>query len=529
MTGYGAVGLPITFIADNTPVIIGVGQSLERLSGLEITDASSPQQMASEAGRLALADSGKAQQLGAAIDAIAVVRLFADSLPPALGPLFAPFGASDNMPRSIAQRLNLSPGLAIYSPACGDEPQHLLAEMCERIARGEIRAAMVCGAETIATQRQAQKTGLVLDWREAVDGNMEDRGLGIEGLVSPEMVRHQLQMPASVYPLFDHARRARLGLSKAQYNADIGHLFSRFSAIAAGNPYSMFDEAISASEISETTNRNRMIADPYTRAMVAKDGVNQGAAVIVCNAGTAREMGIPDARWVFMHGYSRVEEQAVLAREDLGASPAMTLAYQAALAAAEKTAADIAAFDLYSCFPIAVFTAMDALDLQLGDERPLTMTGGLPFFGGPGNNYSLHGLASMVDYLRLHPASFGVVGANGGNLSKHAVGVYSTTPKAFTKTSSKAVQSKLDGLTEVPLTLTPEGLGHIETYTVLWDKNGPSTGIIVGRLAVDNRRFVANTSPGDTETLAAMNEGDPLHRSVLVEPGEAGNRFRFAK
>lgn len=517
-------------IPDNTPVIVGVGQSLERLPGLDVNAAASPQQLASRAGQIALDDSGQSKALGAVIDAIAVVRLFGDSMPPALVPFFAPFGTSDNMPRSVAQLLNLSPQGAIYSPACGDEPQHLLAELCERIASGEIRAGMVCGAETIATQRLAQKTGAVLDWRETVAGSLEDRGLGIEGLVSPEMVRHQLQMPATVYPIFDHARRARIGQSKPEYTAAIGRLFAHFSKVAASNPYSMFPEAMSADDVVANVDGNRMIADPYTRAMVAKDGVNQGAAVIVCSAGLAREMGIDETKWVYMHGYSRVEEQSVLAREDLGQSPAMALAYQAALAAADKSAAEIGAFDLYSCFPIAVFAAMEALGINPDEEtRPVTMTGGLPFFGGPGNNYSLHGLASMVDYLRLHPGEFGVVGANGGNLSKHAVGVYSCTPKPFAVVSSDAAQAALNQLPEVVLAEQADGFGRVETYTVLWDKNGPTTGIIVGRLEADNRRFVANTAPGDTETLAQMSDADPLLLRVVVESETAGNRFRFTQ
>lgn len=516
-------------IPDNTPVIVGAGQAVERLPRLDFNSAAPPQQIASRAGWVALDDSGHHTELATAIDAVAVVRLFGDSMPPALVPFFAPFGSSDNMPRAVAQQLNLSPRLAIYSPACGDEPQHLLAEMCERIASGEIRAGMVCGAETIATQRLAQKSGAVLDWRDSVAGSLEDRGLGIEGLVSPEMVRHQLQMPTTVYPIFDHARRARLGQSKAEYSAAIGRLFERFSKVAANNPYSMFPEAVTADEIVANVAGNRMIADPYTRAMVAKDGVNQGAAVIVCKAGLAREMGIPESKWVFMHGYSRVQEQAVLARADLGASPAMTLAYQTALAAAGQSASDIAAFDLYSCFPIAVFAAMEALGINPDDDpRPLTMTGGLPFFGGPGNNYSLHGLASMVDYLRLHPGEYGVVGANGGNLSKHAVGVYSSNPKPFTEVSSDAAQCALSRLPEVVLAEQPEGYGRIETYTVLWDKRGPMSGIIVGRLEADNRRFVANTRPGDVESLAQMSEADPLSLRVLVEADTSGNRFRFA-
>lgn len=56
------------------------------------------------------------------------------------------------------------------------------------------------------------------------------------------------------------------------------------------------------------------------------------------------------------------------------------------------------------------------------------MTGGLPFFGGPGNNRSMRAIATMVSLLRARPGGYGLVTANGGLLSRHATGIYSTTP-----------------------------------------------------------------------------------------------------
>ena len=125
-----------------------------------------------------------------------------------------------------------------------------------------------------------------------------------------------------------------------------------------------------------------------------------------------------------------------MSRQDLGASPAARLACREALGAAHVTLDDIALFDLYSCFPIAVFNVCDGLGLSPQDPRGLTVTGGLPYFGGPGNSYSTHAIASMVEKLRERRDTFGLVGANGGHMSKYAVGVYSTRPAQFTRCDS---------------------------------------------------------------------------------------------
>ena len=68
------------------------------------------------------------------------------------------------------------------------------------------------------------------------------------------------------------------------------------------------------------------------------------------------------------------------------------------------------------------------LGIAADDPRPLTVTGGLPYFGGPGNNYVTHSIASMVETLRADPGSLGLVTANGWYVTKHSIGIYSTDP-----------------------------------------------------------------------------------------------------
>ena len=245
--------------------------------------------------------------------------------------------------------------------------------------------------------------------------------------------------------------------------------------------------------------------------------VNQGAAVLLTSVERARELGIPESKWVYMNGHADLREQALLERADLGASPAAELAVTAALSAAGIGASDLGHIDLYSCFPISVFAVSDALGLDANDPRRLTTTGGLPYFGGPGSNYSMHAIASVVERVRDGAGSYGLVGANGGVLSKYSVGVYSTRPTDWNPGETRALQARLDSMPSPPTVANAEGTAQVETYTLDYDRNGtPSMGVVIGRLSSGGERFVAATEEGDMSTLRAMHDTDPLGRSIRV-------------
>ena len=185
-------------------------------------------------------------------------------------------------------------------------------------------------------------------------------------------------------------------------------------------------------------------------------------------------------------------------------------------------------FDLYSCFPISVFAVCDALGLSADDPRRLTTTGGLPYFGGPGSNYSMHGIASVVERVRAQPGTYGLVGANGGVLSKYSVGVYSTRPKDWRPVDAAALQERVDSLPKLPATLAAEGAAVVETHTLAYDRRGtPSHGVVIGRLAGGGERFVASADEAAPGTLQAMHDTDPLGRRIRVRAVERGNRFVF--
>jgi acetyl-CoA C-acetyltransferase len=514
-------------LPDSTPVLVGAGQVSER-PGTPGYRRLSPTDLAAAAARAACDDALDLATLAPHIDALFAVRTMADSQPAPLRPQHAPFGGPDKVPRAVARRLGINPALCVYSLVCGAEPQRLVGEACERLARGELQMVLLTGGEAISTTRAARAAGEMLDWHESDEGPVEDRRGNIGVLRTRHMNDHGLLAPSTIYPLFEHARRGRLGLSRGDSAQAMGELLAPFSRVAAANPHAAGGRVRSAEAIATVGPDNRMIADPHPISVVARDQVNQGAALLLTTVGLARRLGVSTSKWVFLHGHAAVEERMVLDRQDLGSSPAMALAYERALAEAGVTVDDIRHIDLYSCFPVAVFAALDALGLRADDPRGLTLTGGLPFFGGPGNNYSMHALAEVVQRCRAEPGSRGLVGANGGLMSVHAVGVYATTPRVFTPCDSGMLQHRIDSLPPVPFTRFPDGWATVETYTVLHDRQGPTQLTVVGRLARTNERFIAIGVEGDRDTLDAFTQGDGLGQRLWVRGWKGRNHVALS-
>ena len=504
----------------HTPVIVGVGQASERLGGPGYQGLSAVG-LAAEALRAALADAAAdPAALAAAVDTVAGVRQFETSAPGARAPL----GRSDNFPRSVAAHAGLSPRRAVLEVGGGQGPQHLVNEFAAAIAAGHAEAVALFGAEAISTVEHFATAVDRPDFTEHADGTLEDRGYGLAGVMPTRLASHGLSGAPSHYALIDSARRARLGLSRAAYATAMGELFEPFTRVAAANPHAAAPVERTAAELVTPTERNRPIADPYTRYIVAREKVNQGAAVLLMSIAAARRLGVPEDRWVFLRGHADVRERDLMERADLARSPAAVLAVTHALGVAGITADDLASLDLYSCFPAPVFNICDGLGLAADDKRGLTATGGLPFFGGAGNNYSMHAIAEIVARVRAHPGSFGLVGANGGMMSKYSAGVYSTTPAAWRPDNSKELQEEIDRWPAPAEASDPDGWATIETCTVRHARDGKRTGIVIGRLDADGRRFIARGDDRDASLIDLLTTGEPVGKKVYVKSFAFGNR-----
>jgi len=512
-------------IDPHTPIVVGVGQASERLDDPGY-QRRSPVDLAADAARAALADAGAdATAVAAAIDTVAGIRQFENSTPGARAPL----GRSDNYPRSVAGRIGADPARAALEVSGGQGPQHLVNEFAAAIAAGRAEAVLLFGSEAISTIERYAKADPAdrPDFSEHADGSLEDRGYGLHGMISMHQATHGLTDAPSQYALIDNARRARLKQTRDEYAAAMGVLFAPFTAVAAANPHAAAPVERSAAELITPTEANRPIADPYTRYIVAREKVNQGAAVLLTSVATARRLGVPEDRWVFLPGHADLRERNLMERADLSAGPASVRAAEHALEVAGIGVDDLATIDLYSCFPAPVFNIAEALGLAPDDPRGLTLTGGLPFFGGAGNNYSMHAIAETVQRARRTPGSYGLVGANGGIMSKYSVGVYSTTPAGWVPDRSAELQAEINSWVAPAEARQPDGWATIETYTVKHARDGSRTGIVIGRLDADGRRFVArgdDRDDRDDELLGLLTAPEPIGQPVYVRSFGFGNR-----
>jgi acetyl-CoA C-acetyltransferase len=497
-----------------TPVLIGAGQFTYRG---DPAASPSPSVLLKIAAERAASDAGIGPAGLAAIDALAVAGFTID----APGSTRGMIPHSTNPPASLAKAVGADPRWAVYSHMGGNTPQQLINVLAERIARGETELGLAVGAEFLGSAMKRLTKGLgFADWQEDQDLPEPERIGDPRPGVTPYEARHGLNRPINTYPLFENALRARDGRSIADHQARLGRLFAPFTQVAAGNPEAWFPTARSAEELVEVSDRNRMVGFPYPKLLNAIMEVDQSAGVIIASEQKARELGVPEEKWVYLHGCADAADLWFpLDRQNFHSSPAMRLTGQRALEMAGVGLADISFIDLYSCFPVAVEVGAEELGLSLDDPRGLTVTGGLPYAGGPGNNYAMHSIAVMMQKLRAKPGAHGLVTANGWYLTKQSTGVYSTSrPKTpFERQDPAVLQRQIDALPHPAVTETPQGAARIETYTVVHRREGPYMGIVVGRDA-DDRRFVALTA-NDPATLASLEQGEQVGRTGQVSAG----------
>jgi len=280
---------------------------------------------------------------------------------------------------------------------------------------------------------------------------------------------------------------------------------ARFTEVAAKHPTAWFGEVRTASELAEVTPDNRLVAEPYPKRMCAFLHVDQGAAVLVTSLAAARAAGVAERAVFCLSGAEATDVWFPTARPDLGSSPGLRAAASAALDSANLGVDDIAAFDVYSCFPCAVEMAVEALHLAPDDARGLTVTGGLPYFGGPGNNYSLHAVATMVDHLRARGGT-GLVSALGWYATKHAVGIYGTAPPArgWRRGPTDEAQRVIDA-SAVAVATEAQGPAVVVASTVAFGPGGAVTAAPVIARLPDGRQIAAAAEPGELADLAGRN------------------------
>jgi acetyl-CoA C-acetyltransferase len=478
-----------------TPVIVAVGQTEQRPTELEA--ALEPVGLLAEAAHAARDDSGAAGLLDA-VDVVAVIHILSHRY--------------RDPAAALAAELAIAPARTIETDDGGNFPLTLLNRACAEILDGRAEAWLIGGAETWRTRQAARAQGLDLGWTvqddtvEPTERLANDHPLFHDGELARGVV-----LPATIYALFENALRAERGWTIDAHRDRLAQLYAGFSEVAVDHPHAWIRRPWSAEEIREATPDNRMVGFPYTKVMNANNAVEQAACFVVTSVERAQALGIPSDRWVFPWAGSDAHEHWFVShRWSLAAAPAIGVAARSALDLAGVGVDDLAHIDVYSCFPSAVQIA--AAEIGLSIDRPLTVTGGLSFGGGPWNNYVSHSIASMVDRLRGDAGSLGLVTGNGGYLTKHAFGVFSTTPPPQPWRHDRP-QATIDALPRRDLAEVVDGPVAIESAVVVHGRDGAPERAVVAALTPEGARAWGGTS--DPAAMARFLEvetaGAPAH------------------
>ena len=478
---------------EKTPVLVGIAQVGQYAE--DPATAEEPLDLMIRATRAAAEDAGAPALLTGAT-AIRVVR--------GMWPYENPAGA---VSEAVGNRC-AETGVSFWG---GTVVHHLLAVSALEIQLGDHETVILTGAECGDSQARARRAGIDPGWRDAP--GIPDRTIGVE-----LKMRHRAEAsrgildPIHMYPIFENAIRYARGETVDAHMKRISELWAGFSRVASENPQAWMREAKTPLEIRTPGPGNRPVSVPYPKLMNSNEKVDQGAALILTSTDVAQRLGIARGKWIFPWATTAAHDTyAVSHRDNLHSAPALGIAGHRCLEMANLAIDDIDHLDVYSCFPSAVQVA--TAELGLDESRPLTVTGGMSFAGGPLNNYSMHAMARMAEVLRERAGDTGLVTGNGGFLTKHAFGVFASEPPAQPYGHDEP-QGAVDALPTRELAETACGPAEIESYTVMFDREGPAIGLAACRLP-DGSRTWANTR--DAGVLHAMTAEEFCGRRANVE------------
>lgn len=468
-----------------TPVLVGYGQVNQR----QESAVTEPVDLMEQAVRVS-AD----QRVLKAVDAVRIVNL--------LSWRYRDAGLL------LAQRIGAPDATTRYTSIGGNVPQSLVNQACLDIQQGHNDVVLIAGGETWRSRTRMRARG------ERLAGTQQDESVPLPtgadeefALAGPVETRIALNRPAYVYPMFEQALRIASGESADAHRRRIGALWARFSEVAQDNPHAWNRAAVTAEQIWQQGPSNRMISWPYTKLMNSNNMVDQGAALILTSVAKAQHLQIPRDRWVFPYAGTDAHDTYLIAqRAGFDRSPAIRIGGKRALELAGRGIDTIDLIDIYSCFPSAVQVAANELGLPTDDPgRPLTVTGGLTFAGGPWNNYVSHSIATMAERLTAAPGSVGLITANGGYLTKHSFGIYGTEPPT-SEFRWENVQLAVDAEPTVAAEDRWAGTGMVEAWTT------PFT-----REDTPEKAFLAIRTPTGSRALAVITDSSQAAATVTED------------
>jgi len=479
------------------PIIVGAAQFTQRKGTSQPLDSLS---LMVKTGQEAI-ENTQTQKIIDYIDAIYMVNISSWTY--------------EDAPGELGKRLNIIPKEKIYLPDGGHSPQMLINRAAKAIASGEHRCVLVTGGEAAYSTYKVYNNIRPEHWPEKkpptyMNGEHWERH-DIEN-------KYGLYWPSLTYGIFETALRTSSGRSIEEHRKYMGELFEGFSKVASKNPLSWTQKQYSADEITTPSPENRLVTSPYTKRMCANNLVDQAGTIIITSEEIAKLLNIDKNHWIYLMGGVDLKNiNQVYRRPRLDSSPAVREGSKVVLEQAGLKISDIDKFDLYSCFPSIVEIFMKELGIKEDDPRDLTVTGGLPYFGTPLSNYSLHAVINTVQLIRANPSLKVMVIANGGYNTKQSIGIYGNRPPKEewgTRDDSKMQESILKQALPEP-EVQASGKLTVEGYSIIYDREGPAKrAVLLGFLENKKRALAIVTEP---EMLLALENQEIVGKNFVIK------------
>ncbi|MHA2289302.1 MAG: hypothetical protein ACXABG_11010 [Promethearchaeota archaeon] len=479
------------------PIIIGAAQFTQRKGTPQPFDSLS---LMVKTGQDAIKNTGNKNVIDF-VDAIFMVNISSWSY--------------EDAPDELGKKLNITPKEKIYLLDGGQSPQMLVNRAAKAIATGKHRCVLIAGGEANYSIKKVYKGKRPEHW----PGKKAPKySYGENWGINEIDKKYGLYFPSLTYAIIETALRASSGRSVEEHNRYMGQLMERFSNVASKNPLSWSQKSYSAEEITTPSPENRRVTYPYTKRMCANNFVDQAGTIIVANEEVAKLLDIDKKNWIYIMGGADLKNVSqIYRRPRLDSSPAIKEGSKIALDQAGLELSDIDKFDLYSCFPSIVEIFLKELGIIEDDPRDLTVTGGLPYFGSPLSNYSLHAIINTVELIRADPSLKVMVIANGGYNTKQSIGIYGTTPpnkEWGTRDDSKTQKTILNNILPEPIE-EMTGRLTIDGYSIIYDRLGhPKRGVVIGT-NLDGRCAVAIVT--ESNLISILETQEAVGRNCLSQ------------
>ncbi len=485
------------------PIIVGAAQYTQPKDSPQPLD---PLSLMIKTCQMALADTGN-DDIKEYIDSLYMVNINSWSYKDA--------------PSELSNVLGITPVEKVYLPDGGDSPQMLVNRTAKAIASGKSKAIIITGGEASYSVYREKKEKISLNWpKRKKHKYMEEKS---EFYTTSFENKYGMIYPSCTYAMFETAVRAASGRSLEQHREYMGCLFEHYSKIASKNPYAWSQKSYTAKEIFTPSPKNRYVIHPYTKRMCSNMFVDQSASLIMTNEKIAKTLNIDPKLWIYpMGGADFKNVFNITHRPKLYDSPAAKEGSRLALKQAGLKLDDIDFFDIYSCFPSMVQIIMNEIGLSVDDPRDFTLTGGLPYFGGPMSNYSMHAIIEAVNLIRENPSKKIMVVANGGYNTKQSFGVYGTEPPVIPwdeRDDSEIQQSIFSKSLPDPIEDANNQI-TIEAYTIYYNREGiPKRVIVLGHL--ENSRRTLALIEANPELLLKLEQQELVGKTFPVHHDSA--------